>query len=360
MVIGNAANWTIYFYDTRYFVPQWDEQLLGPAWKQRRGKWDFHNPPKPLPPTDPKMKDVFRYCETCQLTWLVGYSNLEHHQHPQHLAWEMAEEGDIDSNRRGLIMKASLIVYIHGESIPEDQTPKSHAGNSAGQGIFFGTDSQYNIAAPCGDKDTRYDAEGAELAAIHLSLTTVIQKVIRERFALLRGFVESNSGDTGGVEARLAELSMESTPGPSEQSLRDTSPSRKSEDAEDHNKTQKLFGNNNAFLYEADKLPFRTIFVLDNADVVDNICKHRKPWRKENGKLLTKQRKPFKNGDMYQKIEGHLCELEEEFGFTFKFYCVPKGHNKGATKLAKEALRGNFRGDAGRAMGPDEVSGWIR
>ncbi|KAI1478079.1 hypothetical protein F4774DRAFT_386838 [Daldinia eschscholtzii] len=144
--------------------------MLGPAWTQRRKKWDFDNPPKPLPPTDSKMKDAFQYCEKCHLTWLAGYSKSEPQEHPHHLAWRMTLK-DIDLARRGLITEKSLIIHVHGEALPKGQASKSPTGNTAGLGVFLGAGSKYNMAAPYGDKNIQYDAEGAEIEERPMMIT---------------------------------------------------------------------------------------------------------------------------------------------------------------------------------------------
>ncbi|KAG4220150.1 hypothetical protein PC116_g31371, partial [Phytophthora cactorum] len=128
-------------------------------------------------------------------------------------------------------------------------------------------------------------------------------------------------------------------------------------EAKDDNEAQKHPPNDEASLDRPYDLPFRIIFVSDNAKVVDNICKYRKQWREEDGKLVTKQKKPVKNGAMYQELDRALLRIESRYGLVLKFYCVPKERNKGAAKLAKDALQGNFCGEIAKAMGPVKGSG---
>ncbi|KAI1803314.1 hypothetical protein F4811DRAFT_553998 [Daldinia bambusicola] len=353
MVIGVLGSWIYALNDTRYFVPQWDEQLLGPAWRQRRQKWDFENPPKPLPLTDPKMKDAFKHCEKCQLTWLVGYGKLEHHDHPQHLAWKIPDD-DTNINRGGLITGRSIVIHVHGDAIPKGQAPKSPAGNTASLGVFFGPDSKFNLAAPC--DDSQHDAEIAELAAVLSALATVQALVIDEHKALLSELLKRKSEETIAIEEHLARLNVELIPPPDPQASASGRPQprlvRATANPNESQNAGSSSSNNssNAIPYKTDKLPFRIILVSDNAQVVDNICKYRKQWRVEDGKLLTKKRKPVKNGAFYKDLEAVLSAVEARCGFVVKFYCVPKERNKGAAKLAKDGLQGKFCGDLAKAM----------
>ncbi|KAI1416362.1 hypothetical protein F5Y13DRAFT_116339 [Hypoxylon sp. FL1857] len=333
-------------YDTRYFVPQWDEQMLGPEWRQKRGKWDFENPPKPLPLTDPKMKGAFKYCGQCQLTWLVGYDKLDVHQHPQHLACEKKEE-HIDHYRLSIETEASVVIYIRGDCLPKGQTSKSIVGNIAGFGIFFGEDSKYNVASAHMNKSVDCDAEDAELAAIDLALATVRYSIVKDRKELLRASAKSKREDISETGADLAKLDIKNAPTGQESNTNATSsnPTEASEDNDDtSNNASKGGGGGGASNDVLNKLPFRVIFVSDNATVVDNICKYQKQWKEENGKLLTKQGKPVKNSDMYQRLEHAISDMEDDFDTTFKWYYVPKELNIGAAELANEALEGNFIG----------------
>ncbi|KAI1472976.1 uncharacterized protein F4812DRAFT_454795 [Daldinia caldariorum] len=343
VIIGVVQSWIYALYDTRYFVPQWDEQLLGPAWRQRRQKWDFENPPKPWPLTDPKMKDAFKHCDKCQLTWLVGYSKLEHHDHPQHLAWKIPED-DTNANRAGLITGCSLVIHIHGDALPKGQASKSPTGSTASLGVFFGPDSKFNIAGPC--SEAQYDAEIAELAAVMSALVIVQVMVVDEHKELLSETVKGKSEETTTIEEHLASLDFELMQRSSAQTSGSAPPPP--QNAGGSNSSS---GSSSAALpYKTDKLPFRIILVSDNAQVVDNICKYRKQWREEGGKLLTKHRKPVKNGRYYQDIERVLTAIEARCAFVVKFYCVSKERNKGAAELAKDALQGKFCGNVRKAV----------
>ncbi|OTA59741.1 hypothetical protein K449DRAFT_385076 [Hypoxylon sp. EC38] len=334
----------ISLYDTRYFVPQWDEQMLGPVWRQKRGKWDFENPPKPLSITDPKMRGAFKYCEECQLTWLVGHDKLEGHQHPQHLAWEIKEE-HIDYLRWDIDVEASIVIYVRGDCVPKGQASRSPVGNFASQGLFFGNGSKYNDSSPHGVVPDGCDAESAELLAVDLALTMVQYSIAADRKKLLRASAKSKRKDISKTGAGLAKVDMKDASARKES---DTSAALSNPTEVTKDDVREVGSERDGDESESDdaldKLPFRVIFVSDNAKVVDNICKYHKQWRDEDGKLLTKQGKPVKHGELYQRVEEAIYEMEVDFGTRVKWYCVPKEHNQGAAKLAREALEGNFSG----------------
>lgn len=67
---------------THYFIPQLDEQMVGPsAVRQSLADWELALRtsgvggtalPRPLPIMSSMMRDAFVYCDSCELTWLVG------------------------------------------------------------------------------------------------------------------------------------------------------------------------------------------------------------------------------------------------------------------------------------------------
>lgn len=330
----------ISLYDTRYFVPQWDEQMLGPAWRQKRAKWDFDNPPKPLPITDAKMKGAFKYCEECQLTWLVGHDGLSGHHHPLHLAWEMKEE-HTDWDRYGMNMETSLIVHIRGDSAPEGQESNSSRGNTAGCGIFFGDGSKYNLAVRSEDKSIHCDAEGAEVEAIYKALTIATALISNVRRTLLTELRKSERAKVSKVE------SISNT----RKGDGNTYDTKTTEDAEDDPLWEDTSDEDeDDALDKLDKVPFRLIVVSDNAKVIDNVCKYQQQWKEEKGKILTKQGKPVKNGDMYQPLCNRISKLEKDFDVTtLKLYLIPKEYNEGAAELARLAVDGNSISGATRS-----------
>ncbi|KAI1102860.1 hypothetical protein F4804DRAFT_311626 [Jackrogersella minutella] len=330
----------IALYDTRYFVPQWDEQMLGPAWRQKRGKWDFDNPPKALSITDPKMKDAFKYCEECQLTWLVGYDKVERHQHPQHLAWGKGPE-DTDIHRLDMDMETSIVIHIHGERVPQGQRSLSPIiGHSTSFGIFFGKGSKYNVGAPYGIMDDGDDAESAALSAVELAITIVGSDILRDREDFFKKFAKSRRADEAKAEAALAKTD-EKGASSAQNSVSDDVVARPKKDEDDPWEDE---SDDDEYDDGLHALPFRVILVLDHAMVVDNICKHIKQWKDEKGILFTKKGKPAKHGDMYQRVEDTVLGMGDDYDTNVKWYHVPKEHNQEAAKLAQDALRGTFTG----------------
>ena len=291
----------IILHEANYFVPQWDEQLLGPAWRQKRGAWDYDSPPAPLLPDAPEMQGAFKYCEQCQLTWLVGHDKEAGHQHPHHYAWKPEAE-HIDVHRWGLEPEASIVVYVHSACLAEGQESSSSVGNPAGTGIFFGKGSKFNMAAPQGGKDTPYNKEKAELGAISLALAQIRWCVVEERIEFLREHAKSKA----------------------------------EEDKEDKRETKSEGDNDggeDSSYIEDDEdidLSFRVIVVSDCKEVVDIVCQ-------------LEDQEPAKHGDLYDGLDDMMDELDE-VDIDVKWYCVPEAFNKDAAELASKALEGHFEG----------------
>ncbi|XDG06134.1 hypothetical protein ABKA04_005749 [Annulohypoxylon sp. FPYF3050] len=332
----------ISLYDTRYFVPQWDEQMLGPAWKQERAKWDFDNPPKPLPLTDPVMQGAFKYCEECQLTWLVGYDGLEGHHHPHHLAVDM-DNDESEIHRYGLGMEASIVIFVHGASVPVGKPSKSPVGNFGGIGIFFGEGSMYNQAQPAGEVTAPrdVDTEYAELEAVDIALAIVKLHILEDRKDLLMDSAVDKwnarrakrlKKEQAKLEAQAASEALTST---GDAHVGET---EIEEDDDDDDYYEDIDNQEDVFA----KLPFRIIIVSDKIQVVDNVCKHYKAWTEKDGQLFSKKGNPIKNGDRYQNMI--FSQLEDDLDVYMKWYHVPKEQNSGAVKLATEALQGKFSG----------------
>ncbi|KAI0888322.1 uncharacterized protein GGS22DRAFT_96028 [Annulohypoxylon maeteangense] len=325
-------------YDTRYFIPQWDEQMLGLPWREERIKWDFDNPPKPLPLTDPMMQGAFKYCEHCQLTWLVGHDKLEGHHHPHHLAWDMGDYG-LDAHRYGLPMESSLVIFVHGASIAPGKPSKSPVGNLAGVGIFFGEGSKYNQALPCGGITSPQDAEMAELTAVDYALAIMKTFILDDRKELLLEFGEEKREAKldAKIEKKIAKLEARSL---SRTLQSDISARAGQVDILDDDDLEDDESDEEEDALE--KLPFRVIIVSDKIQVVDNVCKHYKAWTEEDGKLVSKKGKPIQHGELYQNMI--FDQMEEDFDVFMKWYHVPKDQNGGAVELAKDALEGKFVG----------------
>jgi hypothetical protein len=111
---------------TARFMPQWDEQVLGPA-NTYKIKKDYDNPPKPLPL--PSVQT--HHCTICQLTWLVGErGKAAARNHPSHHSYSHEYSGT----------SRSLLVFTDGAC----------SGNGTrdargGIGCFFGPSSKFNI-----------------------------------------------------------------------------------------------------------------------------------------------------------------------------------------------------------------------
>ncbi|KAI1458738.1 hypothetical protein F4805DRAFT_112725 [Annulohypoxylon moriforme] len=329
-------------YDTRYFVPQWDEQMLGPPWKQERANWDFDNPPKPPPLTDPQMQGVFKYCEHCELTWLVGHSKVEGHHHPHHLAWDMGDEA-LNIHRYGMALESSIVVFVHGASLPAGKKSKSPAGNLASVGIFFGEGSKYNQAIPCGKISTPQDSEMAELTAVKATLAITDTYIRKDRKKLLMEFAVKKHEARLKAKRERAKL-LESGKSASTGQIEII-------DDDDDELEDYASHKHDPF----DKLDSRVIIVSDKIQVVDNVCKHSKVWKEDKGQLFSKKGKPIKNGELYKDLI--FSELEDEMGVFVKWYHVPRDQNKGAVNLAMDALEGKFlsMGDRGQWVpGVDE------
>jgi ribonuclease HI len=109
------------------FVPQWDEQVLGPASTIGIHK-DYDNPPPPNTPEQLR----FHYCGNCQLTWLVGRDGLDAAtSHPSHHTLYHTYTGT----------SRSLIAFIDG-ACPSNGPDASKAAI----GVYFGPQSTNNIS----------------------------------------------------------------------------------------------------------------------------------------------------------------------------------------------------------------------
>ena len=157
------------------FIPQWDEQILGPANTSRIEK-DYENPPKPLP-----LSSISTYhCPTCQLTWLVGKRgriavrchpshHTYSHTYPLHHAYSSVYEGT----------DRSLLVFTDGAC----------SGNGApdapgGLGVFFGPGSKFNFSERLSESGA-HTSQKAELAAVARALQTNRFQVLQARHIMV-------------------------------------------------------------------------------------------------------------------------------------------------------------------------------
>lgn len=134
----------------RYWIPQWDEQVIGRMAFESLG---FHHklsePPAPAPLTDKRLENAFYECRECCLTWLTGFNRLNSGGpgtqcvHPWHYACGrdnedlMAPEGMPKSQHR--LPRSSIVVHISAVA--------DYDGDRDGAfGVWFATGSPYNIS----------------------------------------------------------------------------------------------------------------------------------------------------------------------------------------------------------------------
>ncbi|RDW87524.1 hypothetical protein BP5796_03218 [Coleophoma crateriformis] len=152
---------------TARFMPQWDEQVLGPSNTLLVEK-DYENPPKPLPPSDVSTC----YCATCQLTWLVGeIGEAAARSHPSHHSYSHVYAGT----------SRSLLVFTDG-ACPGNGTPDARGG----LGIFFGPDSTFNLAERLRDPGIQ-TSQKAELAAVTRALEIIRSDILPRRRIMVTG-----------------------------------------------------------------------------------------------------------------------------------------------------------------------------
>jgi len=116
------------------FMPQWDEQILGPA-NTHKLKQDYNNPPKPLPISTLKLHQ----CATCNLTWLIGeVGEAAAKGHPSHHTYSHVYAGT----------SRSLVVFVDGAC-----SSNGAINAKGGIGVHFGSASKYNVSE-------RFDLQG--------------------------------------------------------------------------------------------------------------------------------------------------------------------------------------------------------
>lgn len=143
------------------FLPQWDEQVLGPG-NTFALKKNYERPPKPLPVSALELSP----CSTCHLIWLVGeVGKAAAADHPSHHTYTHEYAG---SNR-------SLIVYADGACLMN--------GTSAARaaiGVHFGQQSKFNISELF-NLSGQHSNQRAELHAVARALEVVRTHVLPER-----------------------------------------------------------------------------------------------------------------------------------------------------------------------------------
>jgi len=151
--------------DVNRFMPQWDEQVLGPKNTIQVEK-DYDKPPKP----EQLQISAVLACSRCELTWLVGNAGQSAAaNHPSHHTLYHEYAGT----------RRSLIVWTDGACINNGQ-PNAKAG----VGVYFGLNSKYNICSPL-QIPTAPTSQKAELYAILQAMQVIRKEVIPARSILV-------------------------------------------------------------------------------------------------------------------------------------------------------------------------------
>ncbi len=147
------------------FMPQWDEQILGPANTFHIMK-DYDTPPKP----EQLQVSALLACSQCELTWLVGEAGQSAAaSHPSHHTLHHEYAGT----------SRSLIVRTDGACINNGQP---HA--KAGIGVYFAPNSQYNISSPARSSSAPTNQK-AELHALLRAMQVVRKDIVPARSILV-------------------------------------------------------------------------------------------------------------------------------------------------------------------------------
>lgn len=148
------------------FIPQWDDQILGPQNTYKIEK-DYDSPPKPLPLSTVRTT----YCSTCQLTWLIGeIGDGAAISHPSHHSYSHIYCGT----------SRSLLVFTDG-ACSGNGTPSARGG----VGVFYGPGSKFNMSQRLTYPGTA-TSQKAELAAAALAMETVRSKILPERRVMVK------------------------------------------------------------------------------------------------------------------------------------------------------------------------------
>jgi len=162
---------------TARFLPQSDEEIVGPGAKFRKD-WQAR--------TSTITRPTYHFCESCGLTWLVGEKGTSAaRSHPSHhtLFHEYA------GTRR------SLVVWLDGACLGNGSSDAR-----AGIGGYFGSDSRYNISeALPSPPEGRATSQKAELTAAARTLRTVRSQVVPARQTLCA----AAGGDRDAMHFRL-------------------------------------------------------------------------------------------------------------------------------------------------------------
>ncbi|KAK7755194.1 hypothetical protein SLS62_002699 [Diatrype stigma] len=109
------------------FMPQWDDQVLGPA-NTIGLNTDYKNPPEARAPDQLR----FYYCNSCNLTWLEGNQGpAAARSHPSHHTYEHVYAGT----------RRTLVVFVDG-ACPSNGPRATRASI----GVYFGPNSPHNVS----------------------------------------------------------------------------------------------------------------------------------------------------------------------------------------------------------------------
>jgi ribonuclease HI len=264
------------------FIPQHDEQVLGPR-NTIHIRTDYDIPPSPDTPD----KLQFTYCRHCNATWLVGNNGSEAAKaHPSHNTHYHDFTGQ---SRR------SLVVHVDGAC--PGNGPNSTRSSI---GVYFGHGSSHNISRLL--PESRPTNQTAELSAAIAALQHVRTSVRPQREVMVR------AGPPDGVQFHTL---------------------CRWEDGKITTPTECL----------RNVWHFRLIIATDSAYLVNCLCQYRKDWtfNAQTQTYYTRNGKAVKNSALFAELVKEI-DLISRVGVQVQWYFVPREFNKDADALANAAL----------------------
>ncbi|TDZ44690.1 hypothetical protein CTRI78_v009421 [Colletotrichum trifolii] len=241
-------------------MPQWDEQVLGPASAIQIRK-DYNNPPYPLTPDQLNL----HYCRNCQLTWLDGNLGVPS-PHAYHSIYANTDR--------------TVVVFADGTC-----PPSTSLATIPSIGVYFGSESVYNISKRGANDGRLPTRQAAEIAAAAEALRKVRQTVEPVRRAMIRGMLPFAAEDC-----------------------------------------------------RRDMRQFRLVVATDSAYVVESMCKRIKYWTAANGTYRNVNSHLITNGRGFAELTDEVAKLSM-MGIQVAWYHVPPYFNQEASRLARLALR---------------------
>ncbi|KAL8376794.1 hypothetical protein RB595_007760 [Gaeumannomyces hyphopodioides] len=155
--------------ELRWWIPQWDEQVIG---RMAFASLGFHHrdlsrPPEPERLTDPRLQHAFHDCAECRLTWLTGFNRLRSGgpgtqcTHPWHYACGRDNEDLMVDGAAAAARKSpqrppmsSIVVRIGAVPVAgggdddnqQQQQQQQQQQDAAAFGVWFAEGSPFNIA----------------------------------------------------------------------------------------------------------------------------------------------------------------------------------------------------------------------